>query len=493
MEMVVDHGTWVECRPGFFVEGAWGGPFEAGKLDRTEVVFGSGAVVRQDAVCFVSAVATTDYLYYRPVENGVTVANSLSLLLAATDDRLDPGFPDYHRINESLTRGIFEYRSEIPTAGGKVYRLIHWNLSCSPGSLAREPKPEPPAFGGYQDYRSYLDQSYQLLARNARDPGRTRPLKLYSTQSRGYDTTAINVVAAPEGLDGVFTITRGKGRLGASHENDDGTEIARQLGLAPIISIDRDHYRTDPGQEVYLHASISENQDANLHEITRHLKPPALLLTGTLGEIWYTRRCWVTEHSDTMHPGLARWDLGTHGLTEVRLRAGYVQAALPFLGARRRDRIVAITESEEMAPWRLGNDYDRPIPRRMGESAGIARESFGRTKIASVVEWAIPNLPSDGELRREYLEFLETNRLLSRWKLPLLPALRRFNQKVSRFWWRHYWLLRYPLGAAYRALGVYPTPPIMGRAIRGSLFAFAVNRVATEYKRGLDSPPPPTG
>ena len=35
-----------------------------------------------------------------------------------------------------------------------------------------------------------------------------------------------------------------------------------------------------------------------------------------------------------------------------------------------------------MRPWALGNDYDRPIPRRMLEEIGVSRASFGRTKKA---------------------------------------------------------------------------------------------------------------
>lgn len=35
-----------------------------------------------------------------------------------------------------------------------------------------------------------------------------------------------------------------------------------------------------------------------------------------------------------------------------------------------------------MRPWALGNDYDRPIPRRMLEEIGVSRTSFGRTKKA---------------------------------------------------------------------------------------------------------------
>ena len=39
--------------------------------------------------------------------------------------------------------------------------------------------------------------------------------------------------------------------------------------------------------------------------------------------------------------------------------------------------------SDEMKEWSVGGEYDRPIPRRIVEEAGIARESFGMKKMAS--------------------------------------------------------------------------------------------------------------
>ena len=48
--------------------------------------------------------------------------------------------------------------------------------------------------------------------------------------------------------------------------------------------------------------------------------------------------------------------------------------------------------SDEMAPWSLGNDYDRPIPRRIVEEAGIPRALFGHTIYMTIEhgrEWAI--------------------------------------------------------------------------------------------------------
>jgi hypothetical protein len=38
-----------------------------------------------------------------------------------------------------------------------------------------------------------------------------------------------------------------------------------------------------------------------------------------------------------------------------------------------------------MKPWRLGIEYDRPIPRRIAEEAGVRRDAFGIQKMAVTV------------------------------------------------------------------------------------------------------------
>lgn len=48
----------------------------------------------------------------------------------------------------------------------------------------------------------------------------------------------------------------------------------------------------------------------------------------------------------------------------------------------RHNEILQIFQSPEMAPWHFRNAYNRPIPRRLAESAGIEQETFGQEKKA---------------------------------------------------------------------------------------------------------------
>src|SRR5207245_159892 len=56
-----------------------------------------------------------------------------------------------------------------------------------------------------------------------------------------------------------------------------------------------------------------------------------------------------------------------------------------------------------MAPWRIGGDYDRPIPRRLAESAGVPRPWFGLKKKAVVITYAYP---IHRGLRRDFGEYV---------------------------------------------------------------------------------------
>jgi hypothetical protein len=200
-------GDRVETDARFFIEGVWDGPFRAGGFAATETVFGSGAVVDNDAVVFVPSGATTDWLHYRADGDRVAVSNSLPLLLAHLDDTLDLTRTVYDRINDSICHGIARYEREVPTAHGAVRRLLYRNLRVTRVGLEEVDKPMPPPFAGYADYIGFVSGACARLAANARDAARRHTLPIYSTQSRGYDSTAVNALMKDHGIDAVFTVT----------------------------------------------------------------------------------------------------------------------------------------------------------------------------------------------------------------------------------------------------------------------------------------------
>ena len=218
------------------------------------------------------------------------------------------------------------------------------------------------------------------------------------------------------------------------------------------------------------------------------IEAPALLLTGTLGEMWYTQSAWYDDHQAYLSDELRRIDIGGHGLTEVRLRAGYVQVAIPYIGARRREQLLAITESAAMDPWRLRTTYDRPLPRRLAEEAGVPREAFGQVKVGSVVEFAVPQWPQGQELRRRFLSFLSAEGVLPAWKVRLLSVVRRVNEVVWFSAAHRHRPVYLALRAASKLMRRDVSRMVVWNDLRGSLFCFAVNTCVIEYERALAAP-----
>jgi hypothetical protein len=185
---------------------------------------------------------------------------------------------------------------------------------------------------------------------------------------------------------------------------------------------------------------------------------------------------------------LKKWDPAGHGLSEIRLKTGFIQAAIPVIGSRNRTSILGITESPEMLPWRLNTGYDRPIPRRIAEEAGVPREMFGQIKLASIVHLASPNVPVTPGLRNEFFRHLFKHRLLGRMGVRLLPAVQRLNSWIyfnnpSRYFnnRRKHPLLWYVGYGWSKLLGRPLRIRMLWPQLDSYLYAFCVNKVCSEY------------
>jgi hypothetical protein len=480
----VHHGLFVEVRDHFFIEGVWNGPFDKGNFASTDCVFGTGAVLRKRSVLFVSSASTTDYLYYHQSAEYVVVSNSLPLLLSYTEDSLDPHFTGYPAINDSIIEGINDHIRDIPTLKGSVKRLMYRNLEISARSVIETEKDMPPNFACYNDYYAYLVNNYQLIVDNIRDPSRKFRLQIFSTQSKGYDSTALNTIAAKFGIDNVFTIIKGKSpkhfatRDQNTQVDDDGSPICNALGLN-FVPIDRRSFAREFDQEYLYYAALHYNQDANFNEIMTYVSDVSVILTGTLGEIWYTNQSYYKDRPGDINPDLKRGDHGGHGLSELRLVVGFIHLPFVYIGARRREDIFRITESPEMGPWRLENSYDRPIPRRIAEEAGVPRDLFGQIKVGSVVLFPSPSLPYGRELREEFLESLINEGIMTRWGIQLWPLVHLVNSVIAfRYNYRAVYYLERLISKIIRREFVFD---LLWKHLDGSLFCFCVNKCVHDY------------
>lgn len=489
--VILVHGPRVEVRERFFIEGVWDGPFQLGEFGTTDCVFGSGGRLAEDSIRFVPSAATTDFLYYDEDGEHVRVSNSLPLLLAHTRDRLDPRYPDYSTICHSILQGIHDYRRDIPTTGGTVRRLMYRNLEVSRDQITELDKRLPPRFTSFAEYRDYLRDRYAQIATNARDGARTWPLPIVSTQSKGYDSTAVNTLARASGIDKVFTVPTAKSKWSLAHQeeenlpDDDGGEICATLGL-PCIRLNRRVFAEGFDQEYLYYCALHHNQDANLMDIQNHLSTVSLLLTGVLGELWRPKKDkveWPCLNADLRHG-----DLGGSGMAEWRLVVGVIHLPLPYIGARRRAEIVEITESAEMDPWRLGTAYDRPIARRIAEEAGVPRQFFGQSKMGSVVLFSQPSIPYGTVLRRDFFAYLAEEKILARSEAWLWPVVRWVNSMLQVKSARRFAVIHYAERVLSKLIRRGVQFPRLWSNLDGALFCFCVNRTADTYRTDLKIP-----
>src|SRR5690606_10020035 len=103
-----------------------------------------------------------------------------------------------------------------------------------------------------------------------------------------------------------------------------------------------------------------------------------ILVTGHHGgELWCSRRAAMTDGAAS--PG-RRPTVGA-SLQEFRLNTGFVIFGPAMIAATHGRVIASISDSRAMSAWSIGGNYDRPIPRRIAEEAGIARRAFGITEL----------------------------------------------------------------------------------------------------------------
>ena len=373
--ITVAHGSDVHTSPFGFCEAAWDAPFEDFDFDRANAFFGSGARLRDGRLLFVSSHSTMDRLHDIQTAHGWQVSNSLACLARAAGGRADPWYPWYYEDFHSISDGIDDYTSTLRLANGPV-RITYWrNLAWDGRVLERVEKPlQTTGFDDFESYVGFLESTLSRLAANMASPSRAFPLSPVSTASSGYDALAVTVLARTIGTRDVICAVEDR-----SGYNDSAVPMVRQLGME-ALAVSRNDWREALMDPVPFIVGDACGRETWIAPIDTRLSR-RVLLTGCHGD-----RAWSAV---ARAPGrLARSShLGAAGLSlcEYRLKAGFVHCPLPYFGIDAIQTIRGITNASALAPWRLGGHYDRPIPRRIIESAGIGREQFGQRKTATAV------------------------------------------------------------------------------------------------------------
>jgi hypothetical protein len=358
------HGAGVAVRDDGFLEGCLAESQPGDPADATNI-FGSGASKRGENWRFVTASHTHECLYLNRAPGGWSISNSLALLVAHHGIQ-PPWHSGYGARFASLCLGIDDYQRVLfRHARGEVMRIAYDNVELSPrGKVRLVRKPVPPAFRSFQEYVDHLREILRLSLESAQSAG-YRPL---ATCSSGYDSACVAALAASLGCSEAVTV-----RHSRDGDSDSGKLIGELLGLS-VAEFDRPRGDAFDDLADFLAPGMG-GEDYPLSAFAPVLAGRVLVTGFHGGNLW--------SLSSTPNTVLARKDLSGSSLQEFRLRNDFIHMPVPVIGARRHPEIAAISRAPEMSAYTLRNSYDKPIPRRVLEEAGVPREYFGQHKRAA--------------------------------------------------------------------------------------------------------------
>jgi len=388
------HGPCVEVSDSWCVEAVWAGPFALGGFDLTDLVFGTGIRVRDSEVVFVSSGSPMDRLFYCKDKGKWFFSNSFPAMLAVSGLTLLDNYC-YESDLESIKNGLNRYVKTIPLKHGQT-SLVYFNNLVFDGSVIREiGKPDSAwDFSNFDDYFDYLKSAAERLGENLRASERSQQVIPFAPISSGYDSPVGAILARQAGCCHSATITSAEAVL--LRRADSGEAIAKRLNLECHV-----HKRTTTKfeHEEYVWAVMGNPSDLNL-TVFDYPEPLTLLFTGFFGD-----KVWSCDfHLPLEKEPMIGMDLTGTRLSEFRLLKGIFHCPVPFWGIGHIGAIRKITSSAEMEPYRLHIDYDRPIPRRIIESAGVPRGSFAIRKSATSLGKFV-RCPASRKARESFREY----------------------------------------------------------------------------------------
>ena len=475
----VFHGEWVEANAQFVFEGAWASDFAAVDFDRCETVVGSGIVLRNGKAVFCSGSHVMFRLHILRQGDKMFISNSFVYCLTAAGLRLKNNYALYFRDFQSIVRGLQKYRTQIPLDEGRIRLLYVDNLVVGPDlHMKFVPKPSAPKFSCYEGYRRYLEEMLRKIRENSASPPRKITYEPISTISSGYDSAACSVLARGIGCTTAITFAQARG----SDESDSGAEIGRQLGYS-MVAADRLGYQNQkhyPEAEFIAGGTAGDAGDfvfASLED----LLPQKLLITGFTGDsVW--------NPNEFQNRFMIQDGLGGTMMEEFRLRVGFVHLPVPIIGGRRGPELCTISRAPEMRPWVLGTEFEKPIPRRILEEAGVPRTWFGLNKKATGARFFDgPNRgPEDLKAHLSHPSYRDYQRFFrERYKPNWQEYYYYFMSKLRWIWEESYRLFNTFIG---RRLGLWELKPMALRhylAWIGKnwlLFHWAVEKTAERYE-----------
>lgn len=383
-------GNKVEFNDSNIIEGAWDGNFDEWNFKNSEFVFGSGVSIANGELRFIPPrhCAESLYVIHKKKESKLYVSNSICFLIEKAN--IDIGSSDFNSIKNGLENSIESATKEgcdfanpviSETENIVFYRMTYYNFSVnSDFSIRQHFLPTKKYFETFTQYREFLISKTRAICENANSLSRKNAFSPITSISRGYDSPAAAVVASELGYLDAITIG-----VEVWNMDDCGETIGNKLGMNTevvshvmadeIADLNVDFDKEIKNISLEFIATAGAGDDVTFYPFREYLDQK-IFLSGVYGD-------FVWEKDAPLTPGLPKRGIFGKSITEFRLNTGYFHLPIPALGARFSAPLMSLSNSREMQSFSVGGSYDRPIPRRLIEEAGIPREEFGVEKCAT--------------------------------------------------------------------------------------------------------------
>lgn len=371
-------GSAVEANDRGLIAGAWAGDFDDHGFPTAATSTGTALTVSRDQILVSCGTAGSAPLYFCRDGDRLVVSNTLAFALAAAGDRLVRENPYY--VNDFCTYffGNDRHRHTVGTEGGRLSIFYGPIVVGKDRKLARAPFPDAPSFGDFHSYRAYLAAQTALIFANAADAARRKRYLPLATVSSGYDSTACAVIAREAGCREGITFGEPADRPDSAE--DSGLEVGTQIGLSMSQYKTFAYKERNDLREIQFVASSFSAGEVSLSSAADALE--GRLIVNGLGGDWL----WDPKKGHHRHQAVPFFIAG-YSQNEFLAQAPALALALPMIGGRFMNDLDAISTSPAMRAWSVGGDYDRPIPRRILEEAGIPRGSFAYRKQQVAVDY----------------------------------------------------------------------------------------------------------
>lgn len=382
-------GPSISVSGNHIVEGVWDSDYSDFNFHKTEFMFGSGARVDNDEVTFVPPKHCAECLFVLVDKKNTKtyVSNSMCFTLEKAEindnsflSQLEESLENSRE--NSLSLGIDRYEPLITENENYLfYRLVFYNFQVNKyGHIKLQKLPAKKYFQDFASYKDFIFSKTKDLLDNAIDKNRENKYEPITSISKGYDSPAAAVIGKNAGCKDAVTLD-----VNVWSIDDCGLDIGKKLEMniesfSHILDdvIPSLHMELpDKVKNIVLEfiATVGCGDDITFYPFKSSFNQRTFL-SGVYGD-------FVWEKETELTSGLPKRGVFGKSTNEFRLNSNYFHIPMASLGARFAGPIRKLSKSREMEPFSIGGNYDRPIPRRICEEAGLDRKDFGQEKCAT--------------------------------------------------------------------------------------------------------------